>query len=163
MKVLVCGFKGNTNSAKLIVDKIESKYISEKLYLANSFQTSKKQLECKLESQEYDLVIAFGQKPKVKSINLEERACINDHQFTSNFQYDKLEKILNSNGFTVNISKNAGNYLCNHIFYIGLMFINKNKLNTKMIFIHIPSIKNIDNMDHLAGVFSMYIDNVVQY
>lgn len=33
MKILVCGFKGNTNSAKVIVDKIDSKYISEKLYL----------------------------------------------------------------------------------------------------------------------------------
>jgi pyroglutamyl-peptidase len=162
VKVLVCGFKGNTNSAKVIVDKIDSKNISEKLYLVNSFETSKKQLECKLESEEYDLVIAFGQKPKVKSINLEQKACINGHELITNYEYDKLVKLINSSGFIVNVSNNAGNYLCNHIFYMGLMFINKNELNTKMIFIHIPSIKNIENMEHLAGVFARHIDNLAQ-
>ncbi len=63
MKVLLGGFRGRTNSAKLILDKIESRENLEKLYLVNSFETSKKQLEDLLEKEEYDLVILFGQKP----------------------------------------------------------------------------------------------------
>lgn len=161
MKVLVCGFRGDTNSAKLIVDRIEGKYILEKLYLVNSFETSKNQLEQRLQNEIYDLIIAFGQKPHVKTIDLEQKACINGYKFTSNYKYDQLEKFLNNNGCAVNISNNAGNYLCNHIFYVGLKFINKNKLNTKMIFIHIPSAKNIDDIDYLADVFSRYIDNLI--
>ena len=160
MKVLVSGFRGNTNSAKLIVDKIESKNGAEKLYLVNSFETSKNQLEDKLKNQEYDLIIAFGQRPNVGSINLEKKACIDGNELITNYDYNKLEKLLENSGFSVEISNNAGKYLCNHIFYAGLMYISKNNLNTKMIFIHIPSIKNIENIDYLATIFSKYIDQV---
>jgi pyroglutamyl-peptidase len=160
MKVLVSGFRGNTNSAKLIVDKIESKNVLEKLYLVNSFETSKNQLEDKLKKEKYDLIIAFGQRPNVKSINLEKKACIDGNELITNYDYNKLEKLLEDSGFTAEISNNAGKYLCNHIFYTGLMYIRQNNLNTKMIFIHIPSMKNIKNIDYLAAIFSRYIDGL---
>lgn len=160
MRVLVCGFKGETNSAKLIVDRINCNYALEKLYLVNSFETSKKQLEEVLENEVYDLIITFGQKPQVKTINLEQRACIDGDELRVDYEYNNLKRALNDAGLTVNISNNAGNYLCNHIFYVGLKFIHINKLNTKMIFIHIPSIKNINNIDYLADVFSLYLDNL---
>lgn len=162
MKVLISGFKGHTNSAKLIIDRIKSKNVLEKLYLVNSFQTSEKQLKDELEKQSYDFVITFGQKPKVKSIYLEQKACINGHKLITNYEYNKLKKLLNDNGFTVEISNNAGNYLCNHIFYTGLKFICENNMNTNMIFIHIPSVKNIENIDCLAKVFSIFIDSLVK-
>ncbi len=158
MKILVSGFRGDTNSAKLVLDRIESKYSLEKLYLENSFNISKNQLESRLKNQSYDLIIAFGQKPNTKSIYLEQKACFNKDEFANDYDYGNLKKLLNSNGFTVKISNNAGNYLCNHIFYRGLQIIDNSKLNTKMIFIHIPSIKNISNIDYLSKVFSLYID-----
>ncbi len=40
MKVLIGGFRGSTNSARIIINKITSKYILEKVYLVNSFETS---------------------------------------------------------------------------------------------------------------------------
>lgn len=160
MKVLLSGFKGNTNSAKIIVDKIESKNVSEKLYLVNSFETSKNQLKDKLKKHEYDLIITFGQRPDVRSINLEKKAYIDEDKLITNYDYNKLEKVLKDSGFTVEISNNAGKYLCNHIFYTGLTYINENNLNTKMIFIHIPSMKNINNIDYLATIFSRYIDEL---
>lgn len=160
MKVLVSGFKGETNSAKLIIDKIEGKNVIEKLYLVNSFETSKNQLEDELKKQEYDFIITFGQKPKVKSIYLEQKACVSGDELISDYEYNKLEKLLYDNGFNVTVSNNPGNYLCNHIFYVGLKFINVNKPKTKMIFIHIPTIKNIDNIDYLAHIFSVFIDNL---
>jgi pyrrolidone-carboxylate peptidase len=161
LRILVCGFKGDTNSAKLLLDRIESKCIVEKLYLVNSFNTSKNQLENRLKSHEYDLIIAFGQKPNTKSIYLEEKARFNENEIKTDYDYNNLKKIFDSSGFTVEISNNAGNYLCNHIFYTGLQFIYENKLNTKMIFIHIPSIKNISNIDYVGKVFSLYLESSI--
>lgn len=158
MKVLVSGFKGETNSAKLIIDRIESKNVSEKIYLVNSFKTSKNQLENELKKQVYDFVITFGQKPKVKSIYLEKEACVQGQKLITNYRYNKLEKLLTDSGITVEISKNAGNYLCNYIFYSGLKFISENKINAQMIFIHVPTIKNLENIDCLSKIFSKFID-----
>lgn len=160
MKVLVSGFKGDTNSAKLIIDRIEGKNVVDKLYLVNSFETSKKQLELNLKEQVYDLIITFGQKPKVKAINLEQKACLNGHELISNYGYKELLQFLKKSGVAAQISNNAGYYLCNHIFYVGMKFICENNLNTKMIFIHIPTLKNIEDIDYLAKVFSIYIDGL---
>lgn len=162
MKVLIGGFRGSTNSAKLIIDKIASKYNLEKLYLVNSFETSKKQLENLLQSQEFDLIIMFGQKPKVNSLYLECQAYMNGNKLLTNYQYDSLAKILTDNGYVIEISNNAGNYLCNHIFFIGLKYIQDNNLNTKMSFIHIPSLKCIESIESLAHVFSTYIDCLLE-
>ena len=160
MKVLVSGFKGDTNSAKLIIDRIKSKNILKKLYLVNSFKTSKNQLEDELEKQVYDLILIFGQKPKVKSIYLEKKACINGHELTTDYDYANLTQLIDTNGFTVEVSNNAGNYLCNHIFYVGLKTTSENSVRAKVAFIHIPSIGNIENIDDLSKVFSNYIDSL---
>lgn len=161
MKVLVSGFRGETNSAKLIVDKIEGKNVSHKIYLVNSFQTSENQLKDELEKQVYDFIILFGQKPKVKSIYLEKKACVDGDKLITSYKYSELEKLLKNKGFTVEISNNAGKYLCNNIFYTGLKYICEKKINTQIIFVHIPSIKNIENINELAKIFSLYIDTLI--
>ncbi|WP_160684811.1 hypothetical protein [Clostridium sp. C2-6-12] len=160
MKVLVGGFRGDTNSAKLIIDKIEGKNVFQKIYLVNSFETSKNQLKDELEKKFYDFIIIFGQKPKVKSIYLEKKACVDGDKLITSYKYDKLEKLLKDNGFNIEISNNAGKYLCNNIFYTGLKYICENNINTQIIFVHIPSIKNIENIDYLAKTFSIFIEKL---
>lgn len=156
MKILLCGFKGNTNTSQIIIDNIESDNIYKKLYLVNSFETSANQLENMLHKHNFDLIMAFGQKPKVKSIYLEQRAYVNGQKLTANFEHIKLADILTDEGYKVKISDNAGNYLCNNIFYTGLKYIARHSLGTKMIFIHIPTIKNINRIEHLANAFSLW-------
>ena len=58
--------------------------------------------------------------------------------------------------FTVKISENAGNYLCNNIYYNGLKYIYEQKLITKMIFLHISLIKNID-IKYFSNIITKYI------
>ena len=55
-----------------------------------------------------------------------------------------IEKSLLENGIPCHISYSAGTYLCNHLLYTTLNFIEKNDLNTKAGFIHIP---NFDKME----------------
>lgn len=54
----------------------------------------------------------------------------------------------------VNISSDAGNYLCNNLYYHGLKYIYENSLETNMLFIHIPKNKNISNIDEMACIFN---------
>lgn len=158
MKVLIGGFRGNTNSASMIVDKITSENDLERIHLVNSFETSKTQLENLLQKQYFDLIIIFGQKPKVTSLYLECQADLKGNKLVTKHKYDLLEKMLNNSGFTTVISRNAGSYLCNHIFYVGLKHTQNNNLDSELLFIHIPSFNNIENINILAQVFSTYID-----
>lgn len=150
MKVLYTAFNGKNNSSKVLLDKISAK---DKLYLKNSFITSVKELENKILTENYDLIISFGQAPldcdtiKIETIG----SC--EIKYKTNYDYSNLMNILDSKGYKVIISNNAGNYLCNNLYYKGLKIINEKQINTKMIFVHIPKIKNISNIDNLANVF----------
>lgn len=46
-------------------------------------------------------------------------------------------------------SCDAGNYLCNNAFYRALDFKQNNNLKTKIAFIHIPTIDNIEDIEKL--------------
>ena len=151
MNILYTAFNGKNNSSKILLDNIDS---NNKLYLKNSFTTSVSQLEKKLISEDFDLVISFGQAPLEKDTIKIETIGKNKNEYKTKYDYNSLKKKLDENFKTI-ISLDAGNYLCNNIYYCGLKFINENNLNTKMIFIHIPPISNISNIKQLANSFKI--------
>lgn len=64
-----------------------------------------------------------------------------------------MNKAINDIGIRSVISYTAGTYVCNHTMYNVLYYINKNNLNIKSIFIHVPclpsqtiGIKNMPTM-----------------
>lgn len=151
MKVLCTGFNGKNNSSKVLLDFITN---VDKLYLKNSFNTSVKQLIDKIKNNEYDLIISFGQAPLMKdTIKIETKAILND-SYETNYDYKELYNNINKY-YNVLISNNAGNYLCNNLYYYGLRYIKENKLKTKMLFIHIPKIKNISNIEIIANIIKL--------
>ena len=148
MKVLYTAFKGKTNSSKILLDQIKS---DNKIYLTNSFTTSVKELIDRIKNNEYDVIIAFGQAPiesdtiKIETTARGEECLVTDYDFENIKNNIKKE-------YKVVISNNAGNYLCNNIYYNGLKYIKENGLKTKMIFIHIPNINNINNIEDLGNL-----------
>ena len=147
MKVLYTAFNGKNNSSKILLDAI---YTKNKLYLKNSFNTSVTQLINKIKNNDYDLVISLGQAPIEKdTIKIETKAYMENY-FETNFDFTNLKNNLEEN-FKLIISGNAGNYLCNNVYYYGLKFIYENNLKTKMIFIHIPKINNISHIKLMAN------------
>lgn len=76
MKILIAGFEGNDNSAKILLDNIKEKYNEDVLYLENDFEVSSNQIEEKLKL-EYDYILIFGQKPNTKDVYLENNANLN--------------------------------------------------------------------------------------
>ena len=152
MKVLYSAFNGKSNSSKVLLDNINTKE-NNKLYLKNSFKTSVEQLKNKIKNNEYDLIISFGQAPLNRNtIKIETRGNDNVY-YETNYDYSKLKEKLEEKNFNVVISKDAGNYLCNNIYYNGLKYINEQKLKCRMIFIHIPEINNIDDIKKQSNLF----------
>ena len=152
MKVLYTAFNGKSNSSKVLLDNINTKE-NNKLYLKNSFKTSVEQLKNKIKNNEYDLIISFGQAPLNRNTIKIETMGNDNVYYETNYDYSKLKEKLEEKNFNVVISKDAGNYLCNNIYYNGLKYINEQKLKCRMIFIHIPEINNIDDIKKLSNLF----------
>lgn len=145
MKILYTAFKGSTNSSKILLDNIKS---THKLYLTNSFETSVKELIKELNNN-YDLIISFGQSTLALDTIKIETTASGEEEYKTNYNHNDLVSRLENN-YKVIISDNAGNYLCNNIYYYGLKYIKDNNLKTKMIFIHIPKKDKISNVENLA-------------
>ena len=58
MKILIAGFKGDDNSAKILLDYIKKVCNEDILYLENDFEISSKQIEEKL-LENYENVLIF--------------------------------------------------------------------------------------------------------
>ena len=151
-KTLVIGFKGNKNSSKVLLDNINPNI--KKIYLDNDFDKCKKQLLDELKTNNYDYIYAFGQKPLIKSIYIELNGK-GEYLYKTEYDVSKLNDYLKQY-YKVKISHNAGNYLCNHIYYEGLKYIKDNSINSKMIFIHIPYLQNIDIIK-LSNIINQFI------
>lgn len=148
MKVLVTAFNGKNNSSKILLDNITKEY--DKLYLKNSFPTSEKQLLQQIKNGNYDLIISLGEAPlNMDEIKIETQAIKNKDIKNTNHDYKKIYNNMEEN-YKVIISTNAGNWYCNNIYYYGLKTIEDLKLNTQMIFIHIPPISKISNIRNLC-------------
>lgn len=153
MNILYTAFNGKENSSKILLDNI--KVLNEnKLYLKNSYSTSVKQLENKIKSDNYDLIISFGQMPlELDNIKIEIVGKNQEQIYESNFEYLQLKDKLEKNNYKTEISRDAGNWYCNNIFFNGLKYIKENNLKCKMIFIHIPFIDKISNIEDLSKLF----------
>lgn len=156
MKILIAGFEENDNSSKILLDNIKEKNNQDILYLENDFEVSSNQIEEKLK-EEYDYVLIFGQKPNTKDIYLENNANLNETELVTDYYYGVLREKLEDNNYKVISSCDAGNYLCNNVFYTALNFKQNNNLKTKIAFIHIPTIDNIEDIEKLSNAILNYI------
>lgn len=151
MNILYTAFNGKNNSSKILLDRIDG---NNKLYLRNSFITSIDSLKKELLKNNYDLVICFGEAYlSIDTVKIELVGKKDMMVYKTSFDYSDLVSKLKNNNYKVIVSEDAGNYLCNNLYYNGLKYLNDNNMNIKMIFIHIPKISNISDIDKLAGVF----------
>lgn len=127
------GFKGKNNASSMLVD-----YLSEKTYLlTNSFGGVKRDIEKLAET--YDYVLMFGVDKNLKnSVRIERMAEREGVCLLSDFDLDDISKRLNSAGVMNFVSNTPTHYLCNEAYWFALQ-----KYKGKVVFIHIPTIKNI--------------------
>ena len=149
MNILYAGFEGRNNSSKILLDTLNC---NNKIYLKNDKHRSCEQIETMLSTNSYDYVFLFGQKPIIKNKLSIEQYAKKDNILESNLDIKALSKFFTSKNINNYISHNAGTSYCNNIYHFTLNLIKEKKLNTKVIFIHIPYIKNFNNIKEVANL-----------
>ncbi len=156
MKILIAGFNDEKNSAKILLDNLKKEYI-DILYLENDFKISEKQIESKILGNYYDYILIFGEKPNTKDIYLECSATLENIKLETDYYYGVLKEKLEDNNYKVIISNDAGNYLCNNVFFSALKFKQEGNLKSKIAFIHIPTINNIEDIRKFSNKILEYL------
>lgn len=143
MKILMTAFCGS--SAELLLNRVND---CKTLFLPNDKVKDSELLIETIRNEKFDYVICFGQRPLIKDkIHLETTAREGDLSVNTNFDYEKLKCLLEANGVAVKISHNAGTSFCNKLYLNGLKYVVQNNMETKMIFVHIPFVKNITDFE----------------
>lgn len=141
MKSLLTAFI-NTSSQTLL----KNIYGFDRLLLENDKAVSVHQLEKALQTVNYRYIFSFGQRPLIKNkVHIESKAMIGGEMLDTPFDTAKLKKAFEDCGATVKLSFNAGTSYCNNIYFHGMKMLAEKCLNTEMVFIHIPYMKNIGN------------------
>ncbi|MBQ6349790.1 MAG: hypothetical protein IJI42_02535 [Methanobrevibacter sp.] len=152
-KVLLTAFRGS--SAEHLI-----KYAKDfdSLILLNDKVKDSEKLINRIIDGTYDYVFSFGQKPNIKNkVHIETTARQGLTSIETDFDCERLQKLFESNGVVAKVSCNAGTSYCNCLYYNGLDYIQQNNLKTKMVFIHIPFLKNIDDIDFFTRIINMIL------
>lgn len=130
------GFKGRNNSSSILVNALSQQHY----LLTNSFVGLKRDI-AKLPA-DYDVVYLFGvDKNLIGSFRIEQCAEKDGTHLVTNLDLKSLAEKLSSNGIKSTISKTPTHYLCNEAYWHLL-----EKYQGKAVLIHIPTIKNFNNI-----------------
>lgn len=159
-KVLITSFKGKNNTSSILLNQIHCNNI-DKLELTNSFITSETELKNKIRKNNYKYILCFGQKPDCNHIYIELYGNKNDNKIKTKYPYKELISFFNENNIKYSLSKDAGDYLCNNIYYEGMKYIEDNSLDIKMLFIHIPSVYESSDFKIISSTITNYIGKLI--
>ena len=170
MKVLITGFdpfggeKINPawEAVKALPDNIDGIEVV-KLQIPTVFKKSAKKLFENIDSVKPDVVICVGQAGGRYEFSVERVAInVDDGRIPDNDGYQPVDspvfedgenayfstlpikaivEEVKKAGIPAAVSNTAGTYVCNHIMYSLLYYLNKNNLNIKGGFIHVPFIR----------------------
>lgn len=144
--ILLTAFCGS--SSELLLKGTE---IYETLILPNDKVKDSEKLINAISKGKFDYIISFGQRQNIKNkVHIETRAHYKEFYISTNFACDKLDMLFKQSKIISRISHNAGTSFCNELYLNGLKYIFQKNLDTKMIFLHIPFSKNIDDFNRFS-------------
>lgn len=117
-----------------------------------------------LQKENFDYIVSFGQRANIKNkVHIETTGRNGKDSISTSMDVDYLCDLFTGNGIYSKISHNAGTSYCNRIYWNGLNCIANHKLNTKMVFVHIPFRKNIEDMTHFREGIFQAIQKLAEY
>ncbi len=148
--IILAGFDGRNNPARTITEKAELN--CTKLILPNDKEKSAELLLETIRRVNAVCVVMLGQKPCIK----DKMAVEPTAERCGNILHTSLDvtvtvEKLKANGCNAYISKGCGNSFCNHIYYECL------QSGVNCIFLHIPQMKNIFDINALTKAVEGYI------
>lgn len=148
--IILAGFDGRNNPARTVTEKAELD--CTKLILPNDKEKSAELLLETIQEVNAVCVIILGQKPCIKDkIAVEPTAEGCGNTLHTSLDVTVTAEKLKANGYNAYISKGCGNSYCNHIYYECL------QSGTNCIFLHIPQMKNISDINALTKAVEGYI------
>lgn len=155
-KILLTAF--HNTSAERLIKEVEEYQL---LLLPNDKVKDSERLIEVLSKEDFEYVISFGQRPNIKNkVHIETIARDGEEQIATNFDCDLLKQMFENQGLVTKISHNAGTSFCNRLYWNGLKYILEKKLNTQMVFVHIPYEKNIEDFDMFSQKIFRVIDEL---
>ena len=101
-----------------------------------------------LSKAHFDYVLSFGQRPNIKDkVHVETTARDDELRLDTSFDCERLRMLFEQNWIPAKLSHNAGTSFCNKLYWNGLKYIEENELETKMVFVHVPFVKNIKDFE----------------
>lgn len=144
MKILYTGFKGKNNASYQLVELINP---NDKVLLTNSFEGLKKDLD-NISLESYNLIIMFGINKNLKDkVIIEVNSNFNSEYLNTKVNYEELKSVIYNNDIDVDLNFKPTKYLCNYAYHTALL------RNKNSIFIHIPGLSKITDLNKLVSVF----------
>ena len=144
MDILIAAFEGT--SAEILTEGGGF----DRLLLPSDLVKDSEMLFSEMQARHYDYVIAVGQKPVIKNkVCIETTARMDGFVYETDFDCGRLKGLFEGQGIAGKISRNCGTSYCNSIYWYGMSYIKERGIATKIVFVHVPFEKNIEDM----GVF----------
>lgn len=141
-KTLLTAFRGT--SAAFLVERLAPETGYRALFLPNDRIRDSELLVNAISNEHFDRVICFGQKPRLRDkVSIEAAARDGEASIHTGVDCEKWKRAFRRNGIDARISHSAGTSFCNRLYWNGLRCAARQGMDTEMLFIHIPFLKNI--------------------
>lgn len=152
-KILLTAFRGT--SAAYLLDGITE---CDMLLLPSHRIRDSQMLVTALSTKYYDYVVSVGQKPNIRDkVHIETTARNKEFTIETPFNCNLFIKAFQKNGLRARLSHNAGTSFCNRLYLNGLMYIAENNMDTRMVFLHVPYMKNMTEQECFRNRFQKAI------
>ena len=131
------------------------------LLLPNDKKADGVLLRGELVRKRYDIVLALGQKPRIRDrIFLETEAGSRGKRLQTTADVEELKKVLEKAGFVVCLSRSPGTSFCNALYWAGLEYIKENRLPIGMAFLHVPFLEGITDLPRFGEEFLSAVQEI---
>lgn len=149
----------SNSSDDLLAEMLRRNLLPENTHLLRhlpvDFQRAPETVLAEMEQIAPDIVLCCGMAETRSQLSLEARGrCQGEDLFT----IVPLENLMQ--GLTVtHISQDAGNFVCNHLYYSVLRYIHDRNLDIPCLFIHVPLLHE-ENLEAIVADFQLIIQRV---
>lgn len=153
-RVILAGFDGKSNPARMITEKADVP--CRKVILPNDREQSVKVLFEEIDRFDTSVVVLLGQKPCIKNkIYVEPTAKCGAEALHTAMDVTVSVELIKDSGYDARISaKGCGTSYCNHIYYECL------KRGVCCIFLHVPTMNNISDLGAITKAVEGYINGI---
>ena len=134
--ILYTGFRGIRNASGLLAQQMAQ----DCCLLTNSFSGLKRDIDAI--DRAFDYAVMFGvDKELTDAIRIERSAEKDGVRYSSSLELEGFAESFRTAGLAAVVSDTPTSWLCNEAYWYMLR-----KLNGRAVFIHIPTVRNVDGM-----------------